>query len=88
MRTPLVKLDGETMTLNVDAPKGVVRVQVLGTDGKVLSGFALADCDPVSADAVAVPLRWKRPLSALLGQTVRLEFVVRDARLFGFDLLR
>lgn len=81
LRTPLVKLDGDTMTLNVDAPKGVVRVQVLGADGRALSGFALADCEPVSADAVAAPLRWKRPLSALLGQTVRLEFTVQNGRL-------
>ncbi|MEN9576905.1 MAG: hypothetical protein RL514_4760 [Verrucomicrobiota bacterium] len=89
LRTPLVKLDGDTMTLNVDASKGVVlRVQVLGADGRALSGFALADCEPVSADAVAAPLRWKRPLSALRGQTVRLEFAVRAGQLFGFDLVR
>ena len=88
LRTPLVKLGGETMTLNVDAPKGVVRVQVRGTDGKPLPGFAFADCEPVSADALAAPLRWKRPLSALRGQSVRLEFALRDARLFGFELHR
>ena len=86
--TPLVKLQGETMTLNVDAAKGVVRVQVLGADNKALPGFALADCEPVIADSVAAPLRWKRPLSALHGQTVRLEFAVRNARLFAFDLQR
>ncbi len=76
------------MTVNVDARKGIVRVQVMNADGKVLPGFGLTDCEPVSADAVAAPLRWKRPLSDLRGQTVRLEFTVRNARLFGFELMR
>ncbi len=88
LRTPPVKLDGDAMTLNVDARGGTVRVQVLGADGKAIPGFALADCEPVSADLVAAPLRWKRPLSVLRGQTVRLEFTLRSARLFGFDLQR
>lgn len=88
LRTPLLKLDGGAMTLNVDARQGAVRVQVLGADGKALAGFALADCEPVTADAVAAPLRWKRPLAELRGQPVRLEFVLRNARLFGFDVQR
>ena len=88
LRTLLVKLVGETLTLNADARAGVVRVQVLGADGKSLPGFSYADAAPVSADVVAAPLRWKRPLSALSGQTMRLEFALRNARLFGFEVQR
>ncbi|GDY18854.1 hypothetical protein LBMAG56_01990 [Verrucomicrobiota bacterium] len=89
-RTPPVKLTGEplTLTLNVDARAGAVRVQVLGDDGKALPGFSYADAAPVNTDAVAASLRWKQPLSALRGQTVRLEFALRNARLFGFELQR
>ncbi len=88
LRTPLLKLDAGTLTLNTDAHAGSVRVQVLGADGKALPGFAFADGEAVSVDAVAAPLRWKHPLSALREQAVRLEFAVRNARLFGFDLQR
>ncbi len=78
LRAPLVKLDGVAMTLNVDSWVGTTCVQALASDGKVLPGFALADCEPVKADAVAAPLGWKRSLSVLRVQTVRWEFTLRN----------
>lgn len=85
--TPLLILDGEAMTLNADAHAGEVTVQVLALDGAPVPGFAKADCEVIHSDALAAPVRWTRPLSALGGKPVRLEFFLKNARLFAFELV-
>jgi len=85
-KTPLVRLSSDSMTLNVDAQAGQVRVQVLAADGTPVPGFAIAACEPIRGDSLAAPVRWKKPLSALRGRPVRLEFFLEDARLYAFDL--
>jgi len=84
--TPLVTFNAEVLTLNTDAPAGEVRVQVLAPDGRPVPGFAKTDGAVVHGDALAAPVRWARPLSALAGKPVRLEFSLKNARLFAFGL--
>ncbi len=86
LRTRLVTLEAGAMTVNADAKDGEVRVQITDADGKALPGFAFADGERVAGAAVAAPVRWKRPLDELKYRPVRLEFALRRARLFGFDL--
>jgi hypothetical protein len=86
-KTPLVTLDAETLTLNLDARAGEVTVQILGPNGKPLRGFARQDCKAASGDAIAAPVQWKRSLNTLKGKPVQLEFFLKNARLFSFDLL-
>jgi hypothetical protein len=74
------------MTLNVDASNGEVKVQVLDAEGRPIPGFTAADCRPARGDALAVAVRWRRPLAKLAGHPVRLEFLLKNARLFAFDL--
>jgi hypothetical protein len=62
---------------------GEMRVRVLDGRGRPLEGF---DWKKISGDGAALPLDWGRPLDRLDGLTVRLEFELRDAQLFGFDL--
>jgi hypothetical protein len=81
-----VTLDGKRLTLNVAAKEGEVRVQVVGKDGKPLPGMSYADCRPITGDYLAAPVRWKKPLRAVAGQPVRLEFSLRKADLFAFIL--
>jgi hypothetical protein len=84
--TPLVTLNAEVLALNTDARAGEVRVQVLAPDGRTIPGFARTDCEVIQGDALAAPVRWTRPLSALGGKPVRLEFFLKNARLFAFEL--
>jgi len=86
IRTPAAIVEGDAMTLNVDAGAGIVSVQVLDEDDRPVPGFAFSDCEPVVADAVAVPVRWQRPLSDVHGKTIRFEFALKNARLFAFNL--
>lgn len=82
---PLV-IDGKTLHLNVDAPGGEVRTEVLdATSQDVLPGFSQSDSVPLSKDSVDVESRWNQAnLSSLKGKTVRLRFVFRKARLYSF----
>ena len=69
-----------------ERPAVAVRVQVLAPDGRPIPGFARTDCRAVQGDVLAAPVRWRRPLSALQGRPVRVEFFLNDAHLFAFDL--
>ena len=77
---------GETLALNVDANRGEARVQILDDQAKPIRGFRFADCVPIRADELSASVRWQRPLSELRRQPVRLEFELRSAKLFGFEI--
>ena len=86
LRTPLLKLKAARMTLNANARLGEIRVAVLDAAGKPFSGFRAEDCRPITGDSLTAPVRWKQPLGKLKGQLLRLEFQVRRAGLFSFEL--
>jgi hypothetical protein len=83
--TPLVTIDAEGLSLNVDSSRGEVRVQVTNADGKPLEGFSFADGRPISADSLAAPVEWKKSLAELRGKPVRLEFSLKDASLYALE---
>lgn len=85
-RTSLVRLNATELTVNLEASVGEVAVQILDVYGKPLRGFTRKDCRAVTGDSIAAPVRWKKPLSSLRGKPVRLEFFLRHARLYAFDL--
>jgi hypothetical protein len=83
---PLV-FAGNVLIINVATQQGgSVRVEMQDVAGKPVSGFALADCPPISGDAVAQQLTWTagRSVIALAGKPIRLRFVLKDADLFSF----
>ncbi len=86
LTTPLLVLNADTMTLNADAQEGEVRVQVLAADGLPVPGFTKTDCEAIRGDVLAAPVRWRQPVSVLTGRPVRLEFFLKNARLFAFEL--
>jgi len=88
LRTRLVTIEGDSLSLNVDASRGEVRVQIVDDQGRPLRGFGFADCAAIRADDVSAPVRWKRPLSELRRKPVRVEFALRNAKLFSFELGR
>ena len=81
-----MKFEAAELTLNLEAPVGAVTVQILDPDGKPLRGFTRKDCQPISGDSFTAPVRWKKSLSNLQGKSVRLEFFLKDARLYSFEL--
>ena len=85
LRTPLFIWDAEQVMLNATVG-GEMRVRVLAESGLPIPGFFWRDCGPVRGDSLAHAVRWKGDRCALTGKAVRLEFYLRDAELYGFDL--
>jgi hypothetical protein len=81
---PIV-LDVDRVALNADASRGEIRVAACDESGGAIAGFSFDDCEPIRADAVEIPLRWKTPLAQLRGRTIRLKVRLTSARLFAFD---
>ncbi|MDB5337615.1 MAG: hypothetical protein JWN70_3234 [Planctomycetaceae bacterium] len=84
--TPTVTVDGETLRLNVDSAKGEVRVQIANAAGEPIPGFGFQDCRPITTDSLAAEVAWARPLSTLLGKSVRMVVELSNARLFAFEV--
>lgn len=82
---PLI-MEGKSLHLNVAAAQGEVRVEILDATGKrVLPGFSRSESIPVQGDRLNAELKWKRAeVSSLVGKTIRLRFILRNASLYAF----
>jgi len=80
---------GTKLEVNADASGGSLSVELEGTDGKPIDGYALAECDRLRADAVHHIVSWrgKTDLTLLAGKPIRVRFVVRRARLYAFGFV-
>jgi hypothetical protein len=85
LRTPLVILGAASMTVNAIV-SGEMKVRILDFTGKPVPGFDWADGAPLRGDSLAHPVRWRRDPASLRSQPVRLEFALREAHLYAFEL--
>ena len=87
LTTPVVSTEGNELMLNVDAGSGIGNLVILDEVGNSVEGFGLDDCDDISVDKVSHKVRWggKSPRE-ILGTPVSLQFEMRNARLFAFQL--
>ena len=85
LRTRPLVVGAAEMTVNADARGGEIRVQLLDEAGQVRPGFAFADCEAITGNSLAHPVRWKGELAALRHKTVRVEMRLRNARLYAFE---
>jgi hypothetical protein len=74
-----------SLHLNVDAPGGEVRAEIMDAEGKhVLDGFALANSIPATGDHLDTEIKWKKAeLSSLAGKRVCIRFTLRRADLYS-----
>src|SRR5262249_10283824 len=77
---------GKYLFVNVDAPKGELRVEVLDQEGRVLAPFSGTNALPIQADRVLQKVTWKgtEVLSAVAGRPVRFRFTLRQGKLYAF----
>ena len=81
--------DGGHLFVNLDAPDGSLKAELLDAEGKVIEGFSAEDCIAVSGDGVKLPVRWKNAdLAAWKGQTVRFRFILTNGSLYAFWVSR
>ena len=80
--------EGNRLTVNADATGGYVAVAVLDAEGTQVPGHHRIDSVLVDGDGPAQPVTWREraSLEGLRGETIRLKFYVRKARLYAFRL--
>jgi hypothetical protein len=75
---------GGKLALNI-VSKGQTRIEIQDAAGKPFPGFSLADCTPVTGDAIDHQVEWKGGgLASLAGKPVRLKFELQNADLYAF----
>jgi hypothetical protein len=86
LTTRTVRFGGNRLFVNVDAPKGSLRAEILDQEGNVLAPFTKANCEPIAADKTLIEVRWKgaKDLSALAGKPVRFRFTLCNGSLYAF----
>ncbi|MFO0965310.1 MAG: twin-arginine translocation signal domain-containing protein [Gemmataceae bacterium] len=86
LTTRPVRFRGRHCFVNVDAPKGDLRLEILDRDGNVIAPFSRANCTPIRADSVAHPVHWKGAddLAKLAGQPVQFRFHLTGGKLYAF----
>ena len=84
--TKPVILAGQSLRVNVEAPDGELRAEILDSrSGKAIHGYSLAQSVPVRGDHLDAELKWSSAkLGALAGRTVQLRFSLRQASLYAF----
>ncbi len=86
LTTRPVTFTGKNLFVNIDAPKGELRAELIDEQGQPVAPFTREDCVPVSADSTKKAVTWKSSadLSAIAGKPVRFRFTLRNGRLFAF----
>ena len=91
LTTRPLHLRGDRLTVNVQAPHGLLRLQVTDSQCRPLAGYGYADCAGFTGDAQAWEPVWRggRTIGALAGQVIRLEAELFNGRLYALrgDLL-
>ena len=76
---------GGDLVINAEASRGELKVRVSDEARKPLDGLNYDDCTPLTGDGTAQVVAWGgKSLNQLAGQTIRLEFFLRDADLYTF----
>jgi hypothetical protein len=81
-----IRFSGRHLFVNVDAPDGELRVEVLDREGRLVPGYSVAQCAPVRGDTTRAGVRWTggSDLAALAGQAVRFRFHLTRGSLYAF----
>ena len=80
-------VEGNRLEVNVNAARGVFRVEILAASGEPLFGFSGKDATTYSnVDDIRLSPRWSRKFAEINGQTIKLRFHLRRAGLFSFQV--
>ncbi|MEQ9453044.1 MAG: hypothetical protein RLN76_00450 [Phycisphaeraceae bacterium] len=82
---PLILPEGR-LTLNVAAPAGSVRVEILGQNGRPIPGYTLNESIPFTGDSVSARIQWREQVNVPTDRPVQLRFVSKNASLFSYRI--
>ncbi len=86
LTTRPVRFRGSHLFVNLDAPQGELRAEVLDEEGRPIAPFDRARCRPVSGNGTRLAVVWDgaKDLGAVAGKPVRLRFHLTRGRLYAF----
>jgi len=86
LTTRPLRFQGEHLFVNLDAPAGELRVEVLTPDGQPYGPFTAADCVPLRGDSTRQRVTWRgaESLARASGKNVRLRFTLTRGSLYSF----
>jgi hypothetical protein len=85
LTTRPVTFKGKHLFVNADVGSGELTAEVLDERGRVIEGFAQADCVPLRADKTRQAVVWKSgDLAKVAGKPVKFRFHLKNGKLFAF----
>ena len=86
LTTRPMRFGGKYLFVNLDAPDGELRAEVLDEKGKVIEPFTREKCVAVGGDKTLAAMRWKGvdDLSAVAGKPIQFRFHLKNGRLYSF----
>lgn len=78
--------NGKYLFVNVDCPKGALRVEVLDRYNNVVPGYELDNCIPIRENKTLYRVEWKnkKDLQALDKDKIKLRFSIENGALYSF----
>lgn len=91
LTTRPLRFEGSRLCLNLHtAGSGSAKVAISDAARTPIPGFTEADCEVINADAVDFQVQWQNgaDVSSLAGRPIRLQFTMRNTKLYAFQFLR
>ncbi len=86
LTTRTLTFNGRYLFVNLDAPHGLLKVEILDAAGVCILPFSIQNCVPLSGDSTLMQVRWNKndDLSALRNQPIKLRFELTAGQLYSF----
>ncbi|MFA7005213.1 MAG: glycosyl hydrolase family 32, partial [Verrucomicrobiia bacterium] len=86
LTTRPIKFSGEHLFVNLDAPQGELRVEVLTLENKNYGPFTAEKCVPIRGDSTRQRVTWRgaESLARASGKNVKLRFTLTNGSLYSF----
>ena len=88
LQTPVIQFHGGRLNVNaMTRPGGRIRIGMLDAQGQLIPGYSINDCLAMTGDHNSSTVSWTggNDLSKWSKQSIRLQFELQDADLFGFQ---
>jgi hypothetical protein len=83
LATKPLRFDGSTFSVNCNTSFGKLGIRILNRDGKPIDGY---ETTIEGIDLIEHSLRFRKPLSELGRQAIRIEFTLSNAQLYSFSI--